>query len=190
MSGTPVEGRVPSLADNLFRTSGVSVQRCYQCGKCSAGCPASSEMDLTPSVVLRLLQTKTAEAEHKVLNSYAIWLCLACQTCVARCPMEVDLPKAMDVLRAESLRLNLVHPNAKDIVAFHTSFNNTIRRFGRLWEMGLIAEYKLRTRHFLQDVVLAPVMLQKGKLSLIPSFHRKLVSRIFTRIQERREHSA
>jgi len=104
--------------------------------------------------------------------------------------MEVDLPKAMDVLRAESLRLNLVHPNAKDIVAFHTSFNNTIRRFGRLWEVGLIAEYKLRTRHFWQDVVLAPVMLQKGKLSLIPSFHRKLVSRIFTRIQERREHSA
>ncbi len=104
--------------------------------------------------------------------------------------MEVDLPKAMDVLRAESLRLNLVHRKAKDIVAFHTSFINTIKRFGRLWEVGLIAEYKLRTRHFWQDVVVAPAMLQKGKLSLIPSFHGKLVNRIFTGIHKDREHPA
>ncbi len=104
--------------------------------------------------------------------------------------MEVDLPKAMDVLRAESLRLSLVHRSAKDIVAFHTSFNNTIKRFGRLWEVGLIAEYKLRTRHFWQDVVVAPAMLRKGKLSLVPSFHKKLVSRIFTGVQKRREHAA
>ena len=72
-------------------------------------------------------------------------------------------------------------PRAKDIVAFHTSFINTIKRFGRLWEIGLIAEYKLRTRHFWQDVVVAPVMLKKGKLSLIPSFQKKLVSRYFLR---------
>ncbi len=190
MFESSVEERENSLSDLLLRTSGVSVQRCYQCGKCSAGCPAASEMDIAPSVVLRLLQTKSEEAERRVLSSYAVWLCLACQTCVARCPMEVDLPKAMDLLRAESLRRHLVHPNAKDIVAFHTSFIHTIKRFGRLWEIGLIAEYKLRTRHFWQDVVVAPVMLQKGKLSLIPSFHKSFVSRIFSRIQKQKEYSA
>ncbi|HTY09538.1 MAG TPA: 4Fe-4S dicluster domain-containing protein [Bacteroidota bacterium] len=190
MLAAPLQGGATTLADHLVRTSGISVQRCYQCGKCSAGCPAADHMDLTPSVVLRLLQTRTAEAERKVLGSYAIWLCLACQTCVARCPMEVDLPKAMDVLRAESLRLNLVHPRARDIVAFHTSFLNTIKRFGRLWEIGLIAEYKVRTLHLWQDVVLAPVMLMKGKLSLIPSFHRKLVSQVFSAGQRKKEHAA
>ena len=189
MVETSLPGQATSLADLLFQTSSVSVQRCYQCGKCSAGCPASSEMDVMPSVVLRLLQTKTKEADRKVLSSYAIWLCLACQTCIARCPMEVDLPKAMDVLRAESLRLDLVHPDAKDIVAFHNSFIHTIERFGRLWEVGLIAEYKLRTRHLWQDVVVAPVMLQKGKLSLIPPFHGKLVGRIFTALKKQKEHS-
>ncbi|MGA7162196.1 MAG: 4Fe-4S dicluster domain-containing protein [Bacteroidota bacterium] len=190
MSEATLQGQATSLADLLFHTSGVSVQRCYQCGKCSAGCPATSEMDFTPSVVLRLLQTKTKEGERKVLGSYAIWLCLACQTCVARCPMEVDLPKAMDVLRAESLRLNLVHPDAKDIVAFHTSFLHSIKRFGRLWEIGLVAEYKLRTRHFLQDVVVAPLMLQKGKLSILPSFNGKLVSRIFSGMKKLKEHTS
>jgi len=82
--------------------------------------------------------------------------------------MEVDLPKIMDVLRAESLRRGLVHPRAKDIVAFHKSFLDTIRRFGRLWEVGLVAGYKLRTRHLLQDVALAPAMLKRGKLPLLP----------------------
>ena len=187
MFESPSGERTSSLADYLISSAGVSAQRCYQCGKCSAGCPAAGEMDLAPSVVLRMLQTRTAEADRKALSSYTIWLCLACQTCIARCPMEVDLPKAMDILRAESVRLKLVHPRAKDIVAFHTSFNDTIKHFGRLWEVGLIAEYKMRTRHFWQDVLVAPVMLQKGKLSLIPSFHKGFVSRIFSGIRKQKE---
>lgn len=95
--------------------------------------------------------------------------------------MEVDLPGVMDVLRQESLQRNLVHPRAKDIVAFHKSFLNTIRRFGRLWEVGLVAEYKLRTRHFWQDVLLVPGMLKRGKLSLVPRFSRKGTRREATR---------
>jgi heterodisulfide reductase subunit C len=168
-----------SLAGLIQNRIGIAVERCYQCGKCSAGCPAASEMDLAPSVVLRHLQTRSAESETRVLSSYSIWLCLACQTCIARCPMEVDLPKVIDVLRAESLKRKLVNPRAKDIVSFHTSFLNTIKRFGRMWEMGMVGEYKLRTGHFMQDVKVAPVMFFKGKLSLIPGFHRKFVSRIF-----------
>jgi heterodisulfide reductase subunit C len=167
------------LAGTIRQKTGVSVQRCYQCGKCSAGCPAASEMDIAPSVVLRHLQLQSSEADKHVLGSYSIWLCLTCHTCIARCPMEVDLPKVMDVLRAESLKHKLVHPKAKDIVSFHRSFLGTIRRFGRLWEMGFVADYKLRTGHLMQDIAVAPVMFEKGKLSLIPQFRKKLVSRIF-----------
>jgi heterodisulfide reductase subunit C len=96
--------------------------------------------------------------------------------------MEVDLPKVMDVLRAESLKQKLVHPKAKDIVSFHRSFLGTIRRFGRMWEMGFVADYKFRTGHLMQDVAVAPVMFEKGKLSLVPQFRKKLVSRIFAAI--------
>jgi heterodisulfide reductase subunit C2 len=172
-------GEDASLVGVIQSRAGISVDRCYQCGKCSAGCPAASEMDLAPSVVLRHLQTRSKESETRVLGSYSIWLCLACQTCIARCPMEVDLPKVMDVLRAESLKRNLINRKAKDIVSFHASFLNTIKRFGRMWEMGFVGEYKLRTGHFMQDVKIAPRMFLKGKLSLFPSFRRKLVSRIF-----------
>lgn len=157
-----------SLASVVLDKTSVSVSRCYQCGKCSAGCPAATEMDLTPSVILRHLQREIPASDAAILSSYTIWLCLSCQTCVTRCPMEVDLPAVMDVLRSESMRQKKVHPRAKDILAFHRSFLNTIERFGRLWEIGLIAEYKMRTWHFLQDVLVAPAMFQRGKLALLP----------------------
>ncbi len=163
------------LSDTIHDVTGISVQRCYQCGKCSAGCPAAYAMDNAPSVILRHLQTRTKESDTAVLGSYTIWLCLTCHTCSTRCPMEIDLPKIMDLLRKESLNRKLVNPRARDIVAFHTSFLNAVRRHGRLWEMGLVVEYKLRTRHLLQDVLLAPVMFMKGKLSLAP--HRWLSAR-------------
>jgi heterodisulfide reductase subunit C len=169
-----------SLAGLIQHKSGISVERCYQCGKCSAGCPANSEMDYAPSVLLRMLQLQDASFDKTVLRSYALWLCLTCHTCVARCPMEVDLPRVMDILRQESLRRKLVHKRAKDIVAFHRSFLDSIRYFGRLWEVGLVVAYKVRTRHFWQDVLLAPVMFGKGKLPLLPSFQRKSVDRVFT----------
>jgi len=178
-----------SLAGMVNDLTGISVNRCYQCGKCSAGCPACSDMDYAPSVILRLLQLQNFESDQKVLGSYSIWLCLTCHTCIARCPMEVDLPKVMDALRAESLRRNVINKRAKDIVAFHKSFIDTIRNFGRLWEVGLIGDYKLRTRHLWQDLLLAPSMLKKGKLSFLPSWKKNLVSRLFANLSLGKEHS-
>ncbi|HUI28595.1 MAG TPA: 4Fe-4S dicluster domain-containing protein [Candidatus Acidoferrales bacterium] len=169
-----------TLAETVQDEIGMSVNHCYQCGKCSAGCPAANEMDFAPSIIMRLLQTREAASEMKILGSYTIWLCLACHTCDARCPMDVDLPRIMDILRAESLRRKVVHRGARDIIAFHKSFLHTIRHFGRMWEVGLVAGYKLRTRHFWQDIVLAPLMLKKGKLALLPSYHKKLSSRFFS----------
>ena len=144
----------------------MAISRCYQCGKCSAGCPLSSEMDHSPNTILRMLQTGLPEMEDKVLRSLSIWLCLACETCHSRCPMEVNLPKIMDFLRSESMRLKKVNPRAKKILAFHESFLNSIKRNGRLYEMGLVMDYKLKTKDFMQDVDVAPVMYMKGKLNL------------------------
>ncbi len=175
-----------TLPAHVREATGESVFNCYQCGKCSAGCPLAEEMDFAPNQIVRMLQLDLPELEEEVLRSFSIWLCLTCETCAARCPKEVDLPRIMEYLRQESLRRGLVNPKAKDILAFHEAFLDTIRKGGRLHEVGLISSYKLRTFHLFQDVLTAPKLLMRGKLKLLPHSikGRDEVRRIFERSKQ------
>ena len=156
------------LSGKIRRLTGVNVRECYQCGKCTAGCPVAERMDLPPSVVMRMLQSGDAASEEAIVRSLSIWLCLTCETCYARCPMEIDIPKVMDYLRERSQSEGKVNKEAHNIVAFHKAFLNTVKRNGRLHEIGLIIDYKIRSLKLLQDITLAPVMYMKGKLSILP----------------------
>ena len=104
IDGDHVRQSETGFAELVARESGQPIEACYQCGKCSAGCPLATEMDYSPNQVLRMLQLEMAEFDAKVLGSLSIWLCLTCQTCMACCPKEVDLPRVMDFLREQSLR--------------------------------------------------------------------------------------
>lgn len=172
-----------TLADHVRDQTGEDVFHCYQCGKCAAGCPLAAEMDYSPQQVLRLLQLGLPEVERELLGSLAIWLCLTCEQCVTRCPQQVDLPKIMDDLRRRSRERGLVHPRARDILKFHESFLSTVQRNGRLHEVSLIAQYKLRSGHLLQDVLVAPLLLLRGKLGILPEKidGHDAVKRIFER---------
>jgi len=178
-----------TLADQVRAGSSVAVARCYQCGKCSAGCPLAADMDYPPSLIMHMLQLGLPALEDKVLRSLTIWLCLACETCYTRCPMEIDIPKMMDVLRHEALRQKKAHRRAKDIIAFHRAFLDPVRYTGRLYEIGMIASYKARSWHLLQDVLLAPFMYLKGKIHLIPERikDRAQLRRIFARTLKNKE---
>ncbi|GAI09389.1 unnamed protein product [marine sediment metagenome] len=82
--------------DKVEELSEENIYACYQCGKCSAGCPSISEMDISPCEIIRLVQLGQ---EKEVLNSKTIWICSSCFTCVTRCPKGVDLAKVMEALR-------------------------------------------------------------------------------------------
>jgi heterodisulfide reductase subunit C len=81
--------------------SGESLMACYQCGKCSAGCPIVSEMDILPNQLLRLLQLGDVAS---VQSCRTAWLCAACQTCVSRCPKGINISKVAEALRVIVLR--------------------------------------------------------------------------------------
>jgi heterodisulfide reductase subunit C len=161
-----------SLASGILKNTEVHVQKCYQCGKCSAGCPMAIEMDLPPSMVMRLLQTEDNDNDVDILKSHSIWLCVTCEMCLSRCPMEIDIPSMMDFLRQESMRRKLVNKQARNIIAFHKSFLNSIKYTGRLFELGLIIDYKRQSFNLMQDITLAPGMISRGKLHFIPNIVR------------------
>lgn len=156
------------LAGEVLEKTEVKASHCYQCGKCSAGCPLSEEMDYPPSVIMRMIQTGDPKLEEKVLRSFSIWVCLTCEMCVVRCPMSIDIPRVIDYLREKSLVDKKVNPRAKEIVAFHRSFLDSIQYTGRLYEIGLFADYKARTLKIFDDMDLAPKMVKRGKLNIIP----------------------
>jgi len=98
--------------DKVEELSGENIYACYQCGKCSAGCPSISEMDISPNEIIRLVQLGE---EKEVLNSKTIWICASCFTCVTRCPKGVDLAKIMESLRQITLRKNVDYVNPLSI---------------------------------------------------------------------------
>jgi heterodisulfide reductase subunit C2 len=189
-SDNPVQPISQTLADRVLERTGVDVARCYQCGKCSAGCPLAAEMDFPPSQIMHLQQLREfPEFAELALRSHTIWLCLTCEICFCRCPMELDIPKVMDALRQESLARKMVNPKAKDIIAFHRAFLDSVRYTGRLFEMGQVVDYKLRSGHFLQDMLQAPWMFFVGKLHLLPERvrNRRLLGRLFARTLKTKE---
>ena len=81
--------------------SGQKILACYQCGKCSAGCPAVSEMDILPNQVIRFVQLGLKD---ELLESNTYWVCASCLTCNARCPKGIKIAEVMEAVRQVLLR--------------------------------------------------------------------------------------
>jgi heterodisulfide reductase subunit C len=176
----------PSIKEQIQDLTGLNVARCYQCGKCSAGCPMASESDLRPHAIMRrVMQGRRRQA----LADPTLWLCLTCETCSTRCPNDVDPARVIDALRELALDEG-VATAPRSIAAFHRAFLEQIKANGRLHEVGLVMDYKLRSGDLMKDVANAPAMLTRGKLSLRPHRIRGMdeITRIFKACNGREEH--
>ena len=160
----PIPWNDGAFLAEVERRSGTRVSACLQCHKCSTGCPIGPEMDYLPSQLMRLVHLGAAD---EALGSRAIWLCASCETCTTRCPMAIDIAAVMDALRMMAIDRQVALPDARGST-FNKSFLSSVRRHGRVFEMGLMTAYKLRSGDLLSDVEKAPAMLAKGKLSLLP----------------------
>jgi heterodisulfide reductase subunit C2 len=149
---------------NKLESMAIDVKACYQCGRCSSGCPVSDFFDLS---VMEAVRLAAYGMEDRLLHSKTIWLCAACETCASRCPNDIEIAALMDVLRELALRKG-IQPAEERIPVFHQCFLDSIKHWGRAYEIGMIAAYKLRSKDFLGDMKLGISMFKKGKLSLMP----------------------
>ena len=145
--------------------SGQNIQRCYQCLKCFVGCPVSRYMDWKPNTVIRMIQYGQRE---KVLKSRAIWLCVSCMTCGARCPNEIDMSTVFDTLREMSIEAGCAYAGDKSIVLLHEEFVKSVERWGRLHEATFFIPYMIRTLDFFSNMGSGMALMARGKLPFIP----------------------
>ena len=148
----------------LAGSAGVKLSDCYQCGKCSAGCPMADSMDIKPRQVLRYLQLGLLE---EVLLSRAPWICATCHTCSARCPHDVPISELMEAVRQQAQRSG-IRP-VRRAYLFTMDFLRPLRWFGRSHELTLTMFYNLESGRPFQHFSYLPAMLKGRKLKIWPA---------------------
>lgn len=163
MSSSPLRPDRGEFLAEVESRSGVRVSACFQCEKCTSGCPVVYAMDLPPNVLVRHVQLGQRD---RVLSSETIWICASCITCSTRCPNDIDLAHVMDALRRMSMEQGTV--SLPHVQAFHRSFMEALATHGRIHEIELITRYKLRTGTYLEDARLGKELFVRGRVNFLP----------------------
>lgn len=176
-AGQGIIGRVKAI-------SGIDINACLQCRKCTNGCPVSAFSLSCPSDIIKKLQMGAGE---ELLESEIIWTCASCATCFSRCPMEINMAEVMDALRVLAEARGAAKPEG-NAPLMNKILLGTIKTFGRTYDLGAMALYKAGTASYGKDLDKLPTILKKRKIALLPprGADRKTVKRIFDNLEKTR----
>jgi heterodisulfide reductase subunit C len=152
----------------LMEKADVRQYDCYQCGKCSGGCPMADAMDLKPRGIMRCAQVGSLS---RILNSNTIWLCTGCYACVDRCPHDVNVPALIEEARYEALSRGICR---RENEVLNKTFIANIKMFGKNHEMLLAGLYNAVALKPTQDVKYLPHMLSKKLVGIKPHGIRRI----------------
>lgn len=85
-----------TLAQMFKKKPGQNPYLCYQCNKCSCGCPAAHKMDLLPHQLMRVVQLGQLEM---IIETESIFNCSYCHTCLERCPQGIAVSEIISKLK-------------------------------------------------------------------------------------------
>jgi len=173
-----------SFLNEMEKASGQKISGCYQCYRCTMGCPVVRDMDIYPHRVIRYIILGEKE---RVLSSKAVWTCLQCVTCSVRCPNDIDIAHVFDTVRKIAVK-ERVRPG-EDTWKFDQYFLESVRKHGRLYEMEAVLKYKADKKDFFGDGKMGMGMMLKGRLGILPHNirDRKEFKEIFARIEAEKE---
>jgi heterodisulfide reductase subunit C len=141
------------------------LEACIQCGTCGGSCPSADAMDHTPRALFALAM---AGFREDVLRSNTPWMCLSCYFCAVRCPQAIRIPDVMYGIKSIATKEGLAPERTG--ADFSRTFIDNIYRYGRSFELGLVARHYLR-HHPLRLPGLAPMgmaMVIKGRMGFAP----------------------
>jgi len=178
----------PPLRRQIEELSGQHISACFQCEKCTNGCPVTFAMDIVPHRLMRLLQYGQVD---EALRSDTIWVCASCETCTTRCPNDIDIAHVMDTLRQWSLREG-IKTEQRNAPIFHSAFLASLRRHGRIHEPEMAVEFTLRSagvNGLRKQAATGLAMFKRGKIKLLPPRvkGRRRVQDIFKRMKGKAE---
>lgn len=155
-----------NLAAQVSAGCGENVFTCYQCKRCTSGCPVASYAEMHPATIMRAVQLGQADM---IFDDRFLWLCTSCQTCTTRCPQGIDVAAVMDELKIIARRDGLIPEDAPYARMIKLNVDS-LRRWGRLFEVELIMRDKAtRPSALFDDVGLGLKMIRKGKIGLVPA---------------------
>ena len=169
-----------SFLNEIESKSGETISACYQCYRCTNGCPVAADMDIYPHRIIRHIILGDRE---KVLASGTIWTCLQCTTCSVRCPNDIDIAHVFDALRKIAVA---EHREAeKDTWMFYRFFLDSVKKHGRLHELESIMKYKIAKKDFFSDTKMGLGMFTKGRMGILPHNiqGRKALKEMFKKIE-------
>ena len=152
--------------------SGENAYKCYQCKRCTIGCPVAGFADLHPAQIMRAVQLGDVDAGRAQ-------------------PLHLAVHRLRDVHhalpaghrhrgrhgRAAQDRRGETGPRARRRARSRTSSSSTstrMKRWGRLYEVELLALDKItRPSSVMDDVPLGIKMFLKGKINPLPTVRRR-----------------
>jgi len=150
---------------------GESIKKCIQCGTCTATCPVSYTMDITPREIIALFRAKEIDT---ILSSRTIWICASCYSCTVRCPQGVKVTDIIYTLKRLAIE-NEIFPKKFPVYALSNSFIWFVNRLGMSYEPGLIISYCLKTNP-LKLLGMFPMFIRlalKGRIGFFPKKIKK-----------------
>jgi ferredoxin len=90
----------PNLLSEIKEYGAVSIEKCFNCGNCTAICSLTTEEEHFPRQIIRMAQLGM---QDKLLGSKELWLCYNCGECSETCPQQAEPANFMAAARCYAI---------------------------------------------------------------------------------------
>jgi len=176
--------------DEVVKRSRQNLLECLQCGKCTGSCPVASAAVGGPRLVIAQVLSGMKQA---ALSNPMWWYCVSCGSCVTRCPVEINAYEVATAL-CEIAEEENVPASEPEIHLLDELFLKSVKKYGRLKELRLVASYNLLAKQPFKDMGKALRLMAKGAISpfeMLRGWKKDpRTTRIFARVDQIKRESA